>query len=184
MDGKLKLMRTVLFIFGMLGMCLFVNAQNDKIGYVDTEFILSKLPAYKEAQEELNKLSSDWQKQIERKYAEIERMYKDYQAEEILLTEEMKQKREEEIRKKEKEAKEFQRKKFGPDGELFQKRKELIKPIQDKIHKAVADVAKAGRYYIIFDIASANGLTILYAKSSINKTDDVLKRLGIDPNEK
>ena len=176
-------MKTFL-LFILVGFSIPMMAQNDKIGYVDSEFILSKLPDYQDAQKELNKLSQDWQKQIERKYAEIDKMYKNYQAEEILLTEEMKREREEEIVEKERAAKEFQRKKFGPEGELFQKRKELIKPIQDKIHKAVADVAKAGRYYIIFDIASANGLTILYAKSSINKTDDVLKRLGIDPDDK
>lgn len=178
------MMRFAIVFALLMGFATAGMSQQYRIGYVDTEYILKKVPDYEEAQKDLNKMTSEWRKQVERKFDEIDAMYKNYRAEEILLTEDMKQKREEEIIAKEKEAKEFQRKKFGPDGELFQKRQELIKPIQDKIYKAVADVAKAGGYYVIFDKASANGLTILYAKSSINKSDDVLKRMGLNPDKK
>ena len=116
-----------------------------KIGYVDTEYILENIPEYKEAQAELDKLSIEWQKQLERRYAEIDKLYKNYQAEQILLTDEMKTKREEEIIKKEKEAKEYQKQKFGVDGELFKKRQELVKPIQDKIYNAINEVASISR---------------------------------------
>ncbi len=176
-------MKKLILSFVALLSIIGVNAQQYKIGYVDTEYILNSMPEYKEAQKELDKLSADWQQQVERKYTEIEKMYKNYQAEEILLTEEMKKKREDEIIQKERDAKEFQKSKFGVDGELFKKRKELIQPIQDKVYEAIADVAKAGSYYIIFDKASQNGLTILYAKSSINVSDDVLKKMGFTPGE-
>ena len=81
------------------------SGYSQNYGYVDTEYILENIPDYKDAQEELDKLSIEWQKQLERRYSEIDKMYKNYQAEQILLTEDMKTKREEEIIKKEKEAK-------------------------------------------------------------------------------
>ncbi len=157
------------------------SAQAQKFGYVDTEYILSNIPDYKTAQAELDKLSVEWQKQLERQYSEIDKMYKNYQAEQILLTEDMKTKREEEIVKKEKEAKEYQKQKFGVDGELFKKRQELVKPIQDKVYQAVQDIATIGGLDIVFDKSS--GLTMLYSNSKYNKSDAVLKKMGFTPGE-
>ncbi len=159
----------------------FSTANAQKFAYVDTEYILENIPEYKEAQGELDKLSIEWQKQLERRYSEIDKMYKNYQAEQILLTEDMKTKREEEIIKKEKEAKEYQKQKFGVDGELFQKRQELVKPIQDKVYQAVQDVANISSLDIIFDKSS--GLTVLYSNSKYNKSDAVLKKMGYKPGE-
>ncbi len=147
-----------------------------KVAYVDTEYILGQIPEYKAAQSELDKTSIQWQKEIEAKYAEIDKMYKAYQAEQILLTEEMKKKREADIVAKEKEAKDLQKQRFGVDGELFKKRQELVKPIQDKVYNAVKTVAEKGAYSIIFD--KAGTLTMLYTTSKLDKSDDVLVQLG------
>ncbi|MCE9538443.1 MAG: OmpH family outer membrane protein, partial [Bacteroidetes bacterium] len=138
-----------------------VTAFAQKFAYVDTEYILGQIPEYKAAQADLDKISVQWQKEIEAKYAEIDKMYKAYQAEQILLTEDMKKKREGDIVAKEKEAKELQKLRFGVDGELFKKRQELVKPIQDKVYSAVKAVADKGTYSIIFDKSS--DLTMLYA---------------------
>jgi len=113
-----------------------------KTGYVDTDYILSNIPEYKAAQAEMDKISVDWQKEIEAKYAEIDKLYKIYQAESVLLTDDMKKKRENEIINKEKEVKDLQKQRFGVDGELFTKRMELVKPIQDKVYNAVKQVAE------------------------------------------
>ena len=156
-------------------------AFSQKFAYVDTEYILDNIPDYKDAQGELDKLSIEWQKQLERRYNEIDKMYKNYQAEQILLTEDMKTKREEEIIKKEKEAKEYQKKKFGVDGELFQKRKELVKPIQDKIYKTISEIANVKSLGAVFDKSSA--LTMLYTNPKYNISDAVLKKLGYKPGE-
>lgn len=153
-----------------------------KFAYIDTEYILKNIPEYKTAQNELDNLSKQWQQQIERKYSDIDKMYKDYQAEEILLTEEMKNKRREEIIKAEQAAKDFQKSKFGVDGELFSKRQELIKPIQDEIYKAIKEISSMEQYAIIFDKASA--LTLIYTNPRYDKSDDVIKRLGYTPTTK
>lgn len=173
---KLKRMLMVLVLVASTSI---VFAQ--KFAYVDTEYILKNIPEYKEAQEELDKLSIEWQKQLERRYAEIDKMYKNYQAEQILLTEEMKTKREDEIIKKEKAAKEYQKSKFGVDGELFQKRKEFVKPIQDKVYKAISEIANTKALGVVFDKASA--LTMLYTNPKYNISDAVLKKLGYKPGE-
>lgn len=165
-------------IVSILSVILIAGAISyaQKIAYVDTEYILGQIPEYKAAQAELDKTSIGWQKEIEAKYAEIDKMYKAYQAEQILLTDEMKKKREADIVGKEKEAKELQKQHFGVDGELFKKRQELVKPIQDKVYNSVKTVAEKGGYAIVFDKSS--DLTMLYANSKYDKSDDVLQQLG------
>jgi outer membrane protein len=147
-----------------------------KFGYVDSELILNSIPEYKAAKSELDKLSADWQKEIELKYAEIDKLYKAYQAEQILLTDEMKKKRENEIVNKEAEVKDLQKAKFGVDGELFKKRMELIKPIQDKVYNAVKAVADKNGMAVIFDKNS--DITILYSNPKYDKSQAVLDYMG------
>lgn len=153
-----------------------VAASAQKFAYVDTEYILGQIPEYKSAQAELDKVSLQWQKEIEAKYTEIDKMYKSYQAEQILLTDDMKKKREADIVAKEKEAKDLQKQRFGVDGELFKKRQELVKPIQDKVYNAVKAVAEKGGYSIMFDKSS--DLTMLYTSTKLDKSDDVLTQMG------
>ncbi len=152
----------------------FTMAQ--KYAFVDTEYILDRIPSYKAAQDQLDKMAEDWQQEIETMYGEVEKMYKDFQAEKVLLTEEMKTRREEEIVNKEKEVKELQQKYFGRDGNLFKKRQELVKPIQDEIYQAVKEIAAEGNYAVIFDTAS--GANMLYTNPKYDKSDDVLEILG------
>jgi outer membrane protein len=147
-----------------------------KIAYIDSEYILGQIPEYKAAQSEIDKTSTGWQKEVEAKYAEIDKMYKAYQAEQILLTDDMKKKREADIVAKEKDAKDLQKQHFGVDGELFKKRQELVKPIQDKIYNAVKALAEKGGYSIIFDKSS--DLTMLYTSPKLDKSDEVLTQLG------
>ena len=151
-----------------------VNAQ--KFAYVDSDYILERMPEYGSAQDQLDKLSLNWQEEIEELYQQIDQLYKKYQADKVLLTQEMKNKRESEIINKEKDAKELQRKRFGPDGDLYTKRKELIQPIQDKVYNAIQDFSNEKRYDIIFDKSS--NLIMLFSNPSLDKSDDILKMLG------
>lgn len=157
-----------------------VSAQ--KYAYVDTQYILDNISEYKAAQQQLDQLSISWQKEIETRYAAIDKLYKDYQAEQILLTEDMKRKRELEITNKEKEVKEFQKQKFGYEGELFKKKQELVKPIQDKIYNAVKKIATDQSYAVIFDKTS--DLIMLYANPKYDKSDDVLSAMGYKAGSK
>jgi len=154
---------------------------SQKYAFVDTEYILDNIPDYQEAQKKLDAVSVDWQRQIESKYAEIDRLYKSYQSEQVLLSADMKTKKENEIIAKEKEAKDFQKSKFGVDGALFKKRQELVKPIQDMVYNAIKQIAETGSYAVIFDKANSN---ILYTNARYDKSDDVLKKLGYKAGSK
>jgi outer membrane protein len=173
------LMKKLLLLFLVLSINYAVQAQ--KYCYVDTQYILQNMPEYSEAQNELNKTSEKWQREIELRYEAIENMNKAYRAERVLLTEDMKRQREEEIAQSELEAKELQKKRFGLKGDLFKKREELIKPIQDKIFKAIKELAEGGNYMVIFD--KSNQSSIIFASPKYDKSDRVLKKMGIKPGE-
>jgi outer membrane protein len=166
-----KVLFTVLLIAGSI---LTGNAQ--KFAYIDSQYILSKIPEYKVAQDQLNQLSIGWQKEIEAKYSEIDQLYKAYKADEVLLTEEMKQKRQTEIEQKEQAVKDLQKQRFGVSGDLFKKRQELVKPLQDKIYNAVQTLAERENLAVIFDKAS--DLTMLYTNIKYDKSDEILKDMG------
>lgn len=149
---------------------------SQKYAYIDSEYILTNIPAFKSAQTQLDKIAEDWQKEIEAQYEIVERMYKAYQNERVLLTDEMKRKREEDIVNKERAIQTLQRKYFGTEGDLYTKRAELIKPIQDQIYKAVSDIAAEGSYAVIFD--ASGSATLFYTNPRYDLSDDVLKKLG------
>ena len=163
----------------MLVAGIAIGSQAQKFAYVDTEYILENISEYRDAQDQLDKLSLDWQKEIEAKFAEVDKLYKAFQSEAPLLPEDIKTQREEEIVKKEREAKELQKKRFGKDGDLFKKRQELIKPIQDKVYDAIEDLAVAQGLQVIFD--KSGSVTMLYANSKLDKSDEVLAKLGYQP---
>jgi outer membrane protein len=147
--------------------------------FVDSDYILKHIPEYAAAQKQLAALSDQWQKDVDSKSQEIERMYKAYDADKILMTADMKKRREAEIADKEKEVKNFQRQKFGPDGELAKKSDALIKPIQDKLMKTIQAVAESQDFDMIFDKNSE--VIMLYANPRYDKSADVITRLGLKP---
>jgi len=168
-------MRKIVIFIGIL---LFATATSfaQKFGYVNSEYILDNIPSYKAAQEQLNQLSAQYQKELESMHAEIEQMYKDFQSESVLLSDEMKRKREDVIVSKEKDYKELQRKYFGRDGDLFKKRQGLVKPIQDDVFNAIQEIATEGSYAVIFD--KANGATLIFTNPKFDLSDQVLAKLG------
>ena len=147
-----------------------------KFAYVDTDYILAKIPEYNQAQDKLDNYSKGWQEEIEMTMQKIEKMYRSYQSEQILLTEEMKRAREDMIFAEEKKVQDLQIKYFGPEGMLFSKRQELIKPIQDKIYDAIQQVATNNKYSVIFD--SSSYLIMLYTNNNLDKSDRVLEIMG------
>ena len=150
-----------------------------RIAYVDSDYILKHMPEYASAQRQLETLSAQWQKEVDQRYQEIDRLYKAYQADQILLTADIKKRREAEIDDKEKSAKEFQRQKFGPDGELATKSSAIIKPIQEKMAKAIQAVAESDNLDMIFDKNSE--VIMLFASPRYDKSADVITRLGLKP---
>lgn len=171
-------MKKIAVILSFIFLSVFSYAQ--KFACVDTEYILNNMPEYKQAQKELEEVSLQWQKDVENKLAEVDRMYRSYQAEALLLPEDLKTKRENEIVAAEREAKALQKQRFGSEGDLAKKRSELIKPIQDKIYNAIEKIAKEKNYSVMLDKAS--GATILFIDSKTDVSDLVLAELGYKVN--
>ena len=167
-------MKRLLIIPVLILMATTLSAQ--KFGFVDSDYIRNNIPAFAAAQEKLNQLSQQWEKEVADSYQIVEKMYKDYQNESVLLSQEMRLKREEAIILREREVKELQNRYFGMEGELFKKRQELIQPIQDEILKAIKAVAAEGAYAAIFDTAS--GGNILFASPRYDVSDLVLEKMG------
>lgn len=153
-----------------------VFAAAQKYAFVDSDYIRKNIPAFNKAQEQLDNLSKQWEKEVADGYSVVEQMYKSYQNDVMLLSQEMKVKREEAIIAREKEIKDLQNKYFGVEGELFKKREELVKPIQDEVLKAIKTIAAEGSYAAIFDTAS--GGNILFANPKYDISDQVLEKLG------
>ncbi|WP_439557409.1 OmpH family outer membrane protein [Dyadobacter sp.] len=168
------------FFISLVLSILYTSVANaQKIGYTDMEFITSKMPEYQAAQTEMKKFSEKWAKEIQDKFGEIDRMQRAYMAEEILLTEELKRKRQNEIKEKELEAGEYNSKIFGMDGLMFQKKKELMKPVLEKVQRAVTKVCSQRRLDFMFDKSSDVGM--LYTNPKHDYSDYVMEELGIDP---
>jgi len=144
---------------------------------IDSKFILDKMPEYKEAQTKLDQFSTLWQQEIDQKQVLMDKMVKDYEAEQIMLPDNLKKKREDEIFNKEKELRDLQRKRFGFEGDLFKKRQELIKPVQDKVYNAVQKLALEKQYDFILD--KSEGITIIFADPKLDKSEEILKSMGI-----
>ncbi|MBP5557469.1 MAG: OmpH family outer membrane protein [Bacteroidales bacterium] len=148
-----------------------------KYAYIDSEYILSNMPDYVEAQAELDRVAVEWQQEIEKEFAKIDSMYKKYQTEVITMPENMKQKREEAIINAEKAAKDLQKKRFGKDGDLTKKREELVTPIQDRVFTAIDEYAKEKGYAFVFDVAGS--MTIIYADPKWDINDQIMQKLGV-----
>lgn len=171
--------KIALFLFLAPILSYEVNAQ--RFGYVDANFILTQMPDYKKAEDEMNSLSQAWQEEISKMKAEIQSMYDELKVEEVLLTKEMIDERKAKIKEKEEALKEYQQKTFGYDGLLFLKRQELIQPVQDKVYEAIEDVAKQKKLQIVFD--KSGDLVMLYTDPRYDYTDFVLEELGLKEPE-
>jgi outer membrane protein len=163
----------------MLSFCLVNTSQaQSRYAVINTKYILDKIPEYKEADKKLKALGDQWQNEIDEKQINLDKMYKNYEAEQFMLSEDLKKKREDELFMKEKEVRDLQKKRFGYEGDLFKERQKLVKPIQDKVYNAVQKMATARSYDFILD--KSEGITIIFADPKLDKSDDVLKELGIN----
>lgn len=164
-------------LFSLFAAILFVGGVSaQKYALIDMEYIMTNIPDYERANEQLNQISKRWQAEVEALDNAAKSLYKNYQNELIFLSEQQKKEREEAIIAKEKEASELRRKYFGPEGELYKKRVSLIEPIQEEIYNAVKAVAQQKGFQLVLDRAAENG--IIYASPTIDISVDVLAKMG------
>ena len=173
----MKTRKSILLLAVMFLLGIAVNAQqNQRIAYVDSDYILENIPEYTDAQEEINQLSKKWEKEITALFQEAQELDREYQAESVLLSEDQKRKKKEAITAKRQEAENLRMQYYGPEGELFAKRAELIQPIQEKVYNAINQVALTKNYAFVFDKAA--GTTMLYCNDKNDISDEILDEIG------
>ena len=165
------------FLLSVICFVLAIASNAQRYAVIDTKYILNKMPEYAAAQKQLDDIAAAWEKEIDAKKAELDKMYKDYDAEQVMLSDDLKKKREYQISEKDKELRQLQQQRFGYEGDLFKKRQELVKPIQDKVYNAVQKLAVQRGYDFILD--KSEGITVIFADPKLEKSDDVLKALGV-----
>lgn len=158
-----------------------LKAQEQKIGYVDTDYILSQMSEYEGIEQQLSSISKEWKNKLEELEQEINQLQEDYQSKEILYTDEQKTKKKQEIQDKIEERKQYLNQKFGAEGEYFQQQKELLEPIQRKVFEAVNVVAQRQDFDFVFDRAQNSNM--LYGGEEWNLNEEVLQELGITLND-
>ena len=161
----------------ILALLSFGAFAQQRYAVIDSKYILSRLPEYNDAQKRLDNFSETWQREIDQRQQAVDRMLRDYDAEKIMLADDLRKKREDEIYNKEKELRDLQRQRFGFEGDLFKKRQELIKPVQDRVYNAVQKVAVDHSFDLILD--KSEGITVIFADPKLDRSDEVLKNLGV-----
>ncbi|MEL7832489.1 OmpH family outer membrane protein [Fodinibius sp. Rm-B-1B1-1] len=177
---KTCLHSVIIFCLLWIG-CNTAVAQNQKIGYVNTDQILSQMSEYEGIQQQLSDLSAEWNKELDEMEQEIEQLKEDFEAKEILYTEELKKQKQQEIQNKIQQRRQYLDQKFGAEGEYFQKQQELLEPIQRKVFEAINKVAADQNFDFVFDRAQNSNM--LFSNQEWNLNEEVLQELGITLNE-
>ena len=174
---KVLLMSVVLLLSVFLSGSVFAQL---KIGYIDSQIILNKLPSAIEAQKKLEEQSNTWAEELQKMGDKIRSLQQQLEQQSLLLSEEKKQEKQDEIQQLYLESQRFQNEKFGQQGELYLKRNELLQPVFDEINEKIQTVAEENGYDYIFDTVAGN---ILYAKEEYDLTKKILDELGVDTSD-
>lgn len=165
--------KKIWIIILLMAVSSFTFAQ--RFAYVDSEYIFQRIPEYTAALKQLDELSVKWQNDVDAQYAEIEEMYQAYQEDQANMSEQMRRRREDIIVNKEKEVRELQRSRFGLEGDLFKERERLLKPIEERVEKAIQAIAERQGLDLILDKGTES---FLYSNPKLDRSDDVIKQLG------
>ena len=169
-------MKKLLFLAIVL-LVSMASLQAQRYAIIDTKYILDKLPEYKNADKQLADIGTTWQKEIDDKQGQLNLMYRNFDAEQFMLSDELKKKREDQLFNMEKDIRELQKKRFGYEGDLFKERQRLVKPVQDKVYNAIQKMAVNRGYDFVLD--KSEGITVIFADPKLDKSDEILKDLGI-----
>ena len=172
-------MRVTLFSLLFLMSVSAMSAQAQQtIGYIDSDYILERTPEFATVQQQLDRLASEWQKELDDMRRDLDNRFREYQDRELLYTNEERQRRRQEIVRAEDELERLRVKYFGPEGDIFVQQEQLMRPLQERILAAIEEVATAEGYDYVFD--TAGEFLFMFRRQQYNLSDLVLRELGID----
>jgi outer membrane protein len=148
-----------------------------KIGYFSSDAIMKQLPDAQDAQKQLDQLVADWQQEINKMQDEWKRKFDDYDKRKLIMTEQRRAEAERDLRELDQKIVDLRNQRFGQNGDLFNKQNELMKPVQDRIFKAVQDVAHEEGYDYIFDKSA--DILLMYANEKYDLTQKIMAKLKV-----
>lgn len=171
-------MRTTVTILTLTLFVLCVTSSvvaQSKIGWINSQAIMDKLPEAQDAQRQIDNLVAEWQGELAKMQNDWQKKYEEYDKQKLILTDQLRAQKEKELQEMDKKIAEYRNKKFGQSGELFNKQNELMKPVQNKIFKVLQDIAKEEDYDYIFD--KSGDILLMYSNEKYDLTAKVLERL-------
>ena len=173
-------MKTMFMAVGcLLAIVPVVAIGQMKIGHVSTEAIMKQLPDAQDAQKQLDALTAGWQEDLNKMQADWKKKYEEYDKKKLIMTDQRRADAERELRELDQKMADFRNQKFGQNGELFAKQNELMKPVQDRVFKAIQDVAVEEGYDYVLD--KSGEILMMYANPKYDLTDKVLVKLKVTP---
>ncbi len=146
-----------------------------KIGYIDSDAIMKQLPEAQDAQRQLDAQIKEWQEQLDKMEREWKSKYDDYQNRKLTMSSQKRAEIEKELMTMEENIRDFRQRKFGVNGDLFKLQEEIMKPVQNKIFKAIEIVAEEEEFDYVFDISG--DIIFLYTNSDYDLTNYVLEKV-------
>lgn len=172
-------------ILSLLSLILVIGvattaAQDQKIGFIDSDYILSRMPEYAGLEQRMRAINEEWRQEIEEMDLEIQRLEREYVAREILYTDEVRSQKQSEIETLKRQREQYVNSRYGPEGEYFKQQQLILEPLQRRIMEAVETVSTRDNFDFVFD--RSGDFLFLYARSQWNLSDDVLLELGVQIN--
>lgn len=172
-----KSLLTVLVIQAFFFSGLSLSNGQQKIGYIDSEFVIREIPEYTGIRQRLETIAQNWKSEIDEMEVEIQRLKQDFEAREILFTPDIRRQRQQDIDRKVREKEQYINRRFGPEGDYFRQQQELLEPLQQRILEAVVKVAERDGFDHVFD--RSGDYLFLYSRRRWDISRNVLEELGI-----
>ncbi len=170
-------MRTTLLLTGILAVMLLPAASfaQAKIGWINSQAVMDKLPEAQDAQKQIDNLVAEWQSELAKMQNDWQKKYEEYDKKKLLMTAETRAANEKDLQDLDRKIADYRSKKFGQNGELFNKQNELMKPVQNKLYKVLQDLAKDDGYDYILD--KSGDVLLMYTSDKFDLTAKVLDRM-------
>jgi outer membrane protein len=158
-------------------LCMVQARAQMKIAYFNSDAVMKQLPDAQDAQKQLDQFVADWQQELNKMQDEWKKKFDDYDKRKLIMTEQRRADAERELREMDQKIVDFRTQKFGQNGELFNKQNELMKPVQDRVFKAVQDVAHEDGYDYVFD--KSGDILLMYANEKYDLTQKIFAKLKV-----
>jgi outer membrane protein len=161
----------------VLAFCAMPAMAQVKIGYFNSDAVMKQLPDAQDAQKQLDQFVADWQQEINKMQDDWKHKFDDYDKRKLIMTDQRRAEAERELRELDQKIVDYRNLKFGQNGELFNKQNELMKPVQDRVFKAVQDVAKEENYDYILD--KSGDVLLMYTNEKYDVSQKVADKLKV-----